>query len=283
MAKAKVKKKEAKPKEPQKEQRSTEPEAEPLKEQPVRTVRCPVCDGGGGEHTKTGDLSVCKCEDCGLLFQNPRPSLGYLAVQRNNRFQNAMIEPQGSRIREQSLAAMEIMKGFHKHTSKREAALNSFGKNVLDVNCGHGFRLREFQKYGWEIYGIDTSRNAVEYAKACALDVKEDWLDTAGFKNSMFDLVLFRDNFGEVPDPGEAVKKLSGLLKTKGLVYVQERDFHEKEIDPGRLFYFDADCLRRLFMENGFTVLEEEKDDEGFYFWFGHPDLRKQAGKKEEG
>ena len=268
MAKAKVKKEkkqtEAQPITETPSETPTEPKAEP-----VRTVRCPVCDGGGGEFKKTGDLSICKCEDCGLLFQNPRPSLGYLAVQRDGRFRNAMTEPQGSRIKEQSQVALEVMKGFHKHTSGREAALNSFGKNVLDVNCGHGFRLREFQKYGWDIYGVDTSRNAVEYGRACALDVKEGWLDTAGFKPGMFDLVIFRDNFGELPDPGEAVKKLSGLMKPKGLVYVHEMDFHEKEIEPGRLFYFDQDCMRRLFMENGFTVIEEEKDDEGFFFWFG--------------
>jgi SAM-dependent methyltransferase len=269
MAKAKVKKEEEQPEE---QATPMEPSAETpteTKSEPVRTVRCPVCDGGGVDFKKTGNLTVCKCEDCRLLFQNPRPSLGYLTVQRNGRFQNAMTEPHGSRIREQSLVAIEVMKGFHKHTSGREAALNSFGKAVLDVNCGHGFRLREFQRYGWDISGIDTSRNAVEYAKACALDVKEAWLDTAGVKPGAFDLVVFNDSFGEMSDPKEAVRKLSELLKPKGLVYVHEKDFQETDLDPNRLFYFDQECMRRLFMENGFTPLEEEKDDSGFHFWFG--------------
>lgn len=264
MAKAKVKKEEEAPE----ERAVTEPTTE-AKVEPVRTVRCPVCDGGGVDFKKTENLTVCKCEDCGLLFQNPRPSLGYLAVQRNGRFQNAMTEPHGNRIREQSLVALEIMKGYHNHTSGREAALNSFGKAVLDVNCGHGFRLREFQRYGWDISGIDTSRNAVEYAKACALDVKEAWLDTAGFKPGMFDLVIFRDNFGELSAPGGAVNKLSEFLKPKGLVYVHEKDFQKTDLDPNRLFYFDQECMRRLFMENGFTPLEEEKDETGFHFWLG--------------
>jgi SAM-dependent methyltransferase len=241
---------------------------EPPASEPVRTVRCPVCDGGGGEFKKTGDLSICKCEDCGLLFQNPRPSLGYLAVQRNNRFKNSMTGSHGAEIKEQSHAAIEVMKGYHKHTSGREAALNSFGKNVLDVNCGLGFRLREFQKYGWDIDGIDTSRNAVEYAKASYLDVKEAWLDTAGFKSNMFELVLFWDNFGELSDPKQAVLKLNEILKPRGLACVHLREITE-DFDDKELFYFSPDAIRRLFMENGFTVLEEEKDDEGFYFWFG--------------
>jgi SAM-dependent methyltransferase len=269
MAKSKVKKTAEKPPIETATEPPVEPDVQSQEEQPKRTVHCPVCDGGGGEYQKTGELTLCKCEDCGLVFQNPRPSLGYLALQRDNTFRNAMTEPHGSRIKEQSLAALEVMKGYHRHLSGRDAALNSFGKCVLDVNCGHGFRLREFQKYGWDICGIDTSKNAVGYAKACALDVKESWLDTAGFKPGTFDLVVFRDNFGELPDPKEVVKKLHELMKTSGLVYVHEKDFLEDDAQPGRLFYFDQDCMRRLFMENGCTVLEEEKDDTGFYFWFG--------------
>ena len=258
MAKAKVKRPEE-----ELEDQSPEPQVEP-----VRTVRCPVCDGGGADFKKTEGLTVCKCEDCGLYFQNPRPSLGYLAVQRNNRFKNAMTGSHGTEIKEQSHAALEVMKGFHKHASGREAALNSFGKNVLDVNCEHGFRLREFQKYGWTPYGIDTSRNAVEYAKACYLDVKEAWLDTAGFKGNMFELVMFWDNFGALPDPKQAILKLDEILKPRGLVLVHLREINET-FDDKELFYFSSDALRRLFMENGFIMLEEEKDETGFYFWIG--------------
>ena len=267
MAKAKVKKEEETPEEQAVTESPVETPTE-TKSEPVRTVRCPVCDGGGGEYKKTDDLSICKCEDCGLLFQNPRPSLGYLAVQRNNIFKNAMTGSHGGEIKEQSHAALEVMKGYHKHTSGREAALNSFGKNVLDVNCGLGFRLREFQKYGWDINGIDTSRNAVEYAKASYLDVKEGWLDTAGFKGNMFELVLFWDNFGALPDPKQAVLKLSEILKPRGLVFVHLREINEN-FDDRELFYFSPDALRRLFMENGFTVLEEEKDETGYCFWIG--------------
>jgi len=251
------------------------------KEKGLRIVRCPVCDGAGEEFKENKNLSLCKCQDCGLLFQNPRPSLGYLVVQRNGSFQDAMTKSHGKEIREQSKTTTEIMKGFHKHTSGRPAALNSFGKNVLDVNCELGFRLREFQKYGWNVYGIDTSKNAVEYARACALDVKEAWLDTAEFKTNMFDLILFWNNFGDLPDPNLGVNILLNILKPKGLIFIHQEEVNEENFDNKQLFYFDQDSLRRLFMNNGFKVVQEEKDDSGFFFWLGKKERRGKDGGKD--
>ena len=98
---------------------------------------------------------ICRCEDCGLLFQNPRPSLGYLATERNRLYEDAIEKPHGHEIKDQAEIARIIMKGYHHRNSGRPAVLNAFGKHVLDVNCGLGLRLREFQKYGWDIHGID--------------------------------------------------------------------------------------------------------------------------------
>ncbi len=250
-------------------------------EENLRIVRCPVCDGAGEEYKKDEKLTICKCQDCGLLFQNPRPSLGYLALQRNERFRDAMTKSHGAQIREQSKIATEIMKGFHKHTSGRSAVLNSFGKNILDVNCELGFRLREFQKYGWNVYGIDTSKNAVEYAKACALEVSEAWLDTVKFKTNMFDLILFWNNFGELPDPKQSVNMLSDILKPKGLIFIHLEEINEEDFENKRLFYFDQDSLRQLFMKNGFKVIHEDKEDSGFFFWIEKKERRTKDGGKD--
>lgn len=238
-------------------------EKKPPEEQ-KRIVRCPVCDGSGMEQEQKDGVTVCKCEDCGLLFRNPRPSLGILAEQRNKAFQNAMSSSHGKKIREQSRIAVDIMKAYHHLTSGRPAALNAFGKKVLDVNCGLGLRLREFQKYGWDVYGIDTSANAVQYAKACALDAQQEFLDAVPFKDGMFDLVLFWDNFGDLGDPVEAVEVLSRILKSSGLLYVHLGEPSESE----QLFCFDPDSLRRVFMQNRFTAILENEDDQGYFFWF---------------
>ena len=250
--------------ESQEEAADEKKEAEPSD---LRVVKCPVC-GGEGEERKKGDkTAICKCGDCGLLYQNPHPSRSFLVSQRSSGFQDAMIKPHGSEIREQSKVAVDIMKGYHKHTSGRPAALNSFGKNALEVQCGLGFRLREFQKYGWEVYGVDTSSHAVQYAKACALDARKATLEAAEFKGNMFDLVLFCGNFGELPDPKQAVAKLLDVLKPKGLVFIQQDEVDEESFSDHQLFYFDQEAMRRVLVSNGFEVVEEGKDDSGFFFW----------------
>ena len=235
---------------------------------PKRVVRCPVCGGSGEDHAKQEDIFVCKCEDCGLLFQNPRPSVGYLAGLRDRRFEGVMLKPHGREIREQSEIAREIMKGYHHRTSGRPAVLNAFGKHVFEVNCGLGIRLREFQRYGWTIDGIDTSRNAVEYAKGCSLDVELLWLDTATFRVHTFDLILFWDNFCGLADPVHAVEMCAFILKPEGLVYVHIPVVDKETFNEEILFYFDPDSLRRVFMQNGFTVSLENHDESGYFFWF---------------
>ena len=262
---------------PEPEKTDQEPAREPQEEAPgkkeksspadLRVVKCPVCGGEGEERKKRDKTAICKCSDCGLLFQNPHPSLNLLASQRNEGFQDAMVKPHGSEIREQSKVAVEVMKGFHKHTSGRPAALNSFGKNVLDVQCGLGFRLREFQRYGWEVYGADTSNHAVLYAKACALDARKTAFEAAEFKSNMFDLVLFCGNFGELPDPKQAVAKLLDILKPKGLVFIRQDKLDEESFSDLQLFYFDQDSMRRVLVSNGFEVVEEGQDGSGFLFW----------------
>ena len=235
---------------------------------PRRVVHCPVCEGSGEEHMKQGNLTVCRCADCGLLFQNPRPAAGLVAEVRDRLFEDAIVKPHGPEIREQAEIAREIMKAYHHRTSGRPVVLNAFGKHVLEVNCEHGFRLREFQKYGWTIQGIDSSRNAVEYAKACMLDVEQGWLETAAFETGTFDLVVFRNTFGDIPDPVHAVHMLAEILKERGLVYVHLEKSTEQPFRETDFFYYDPESLRRVFMQNGFTVVLENNDESGYFFWF---------------
>jgi len=235
----------------------------------ARVVRCPVCGGTGQDHAKEENITVCRCEDCGLLFQNPRPSLRYIAGRRNLLFEDAIAKPHGDEIREQTGIAQEIMKGYHHRMSGRPAVLNAFGKHVLEVHCGLGLRLREFQKYGWTVYGIDPSRDAVEYGKACSLQVEHAWLEDAAFKTGTFNLVVFHDAFSEISDPVHAVRLLLEVLRDDGLVYVHIPAGEEGSFKETELFYYDPDSLRRVFMQNGFTVKLENNDLTGYFFWFG--------------
>lgn len=241
-------------------------------------VRCPVCDGPGKETSTGADPGYVRCEGCGTWFLKKRPSLGQLAQDRDRGFENAFALPHHELKRRSHEGALEVMRGYFRISRGKPAALNAFGKRILDVQCDLGFRLRAFESYGWIASGTETAPTAFEYARRQSLDVKQGWPWHVAFAQSGFDLMLFCSSFGSVPDPFASMGKLHGLLKLPerggpgGLVCVLNEPLAPD--DPGArvecpgLFRYTAASLKRLFCENRFTFVSEETAGAAGTFWF---------------
>ena len=231
-----------------------------------RRVRCPVCEGHGAKIE--GQEAACRCESCGAVFLNPRPSKGELLNDRNKRFDGALSANHSAAMREDAQAAVEIMRGYHLAVSGKDAPLNAFGKRLLDVGCGLGFRIREFEKYGWSALGIESSVNAHAYTQAMMLQVIEN--DFESIRVGPFDLILIEDVIEEVTEPRNLVASIKESLSPQGVVCVsvKSREGEEEEALPdNKLYQFNEDSLRRLFMQGGFA--EPQVKDEGkLRLWF---------------
>ena len=228
-----------------------------------RRVRCPVC-GGHGDPTEA-DAQVCRCNGCGVLFRNPRPSVGEILSRRDARFAGALTRNHAAEIREDARVALEAMRGYHRLTSRKDAPLNAFGRRVLDVGCGLGFRLREFEKYGWTVTGLESSANAVAYTQAVALHVIRADLDA--LPPGPFDLILLEGILEEAPEPEKLAGRLKGLLVPRGVVYVGARAT-DGPLGECRLYAFGEDGLRRLLMTSGFLEPEVRSEDGALRMWF---------------
>lgn len=236
-----------------------------------RRVRCPACgghgeplEGGAGEEGKEG---VCRCDGCAALFLNPRPSAGEVLERRNTRFKGALRRNHGHEIREQLEAAVEAMRGYHRLVSGKDAALNAFGKRVLDLGCGLGFRMREFIGHGWTAVGLEPSANARAYTSALMLEVAE--ADFASPPPGPFDLVLMEDLIDEVPEPGRVAAAARKVLASRGVLCVSVRETGEDVTIPeGKLCRFDAESLQRLFMPLGLAAPRVASEDGVLRLWF---------------
>jgi len=195
-----------------------------------RRVRCPVCEGHGLAISDKGP--ACKCESCGVLFLNPRPSVGELLKTRDKRFDGAITANHSLVRRTEAKDAIEAMKGYHFLISGKSAPLNAFGKRVLDVGCGLGFRLFEFEKYGWTVIGLEPSKNARAYTQAMMLNVIEN--DFESVRVGPFDLILIEDVIEEVTEPGKLVASIKESLSPGGVacVSVPLREEDEPESVP---------------------------------------------------
>lgn len=225
-----------------------------------RRVRCPVCAGHGDP--TDADAGVVRCAECGVVFRNPRPSVGEVLARRDARFAGALTRNHAAAIREASHTSVSTMRGYHRLASGKDAPLNAFGKRVLDVGCGLGFRLREFEKYGWTAVGLEPSANALAYTQAVALQVLKVDLDAP--PPGPFDLVLLESVLDEAPEPEKLVARLKDVLAPRGAVCAGVRASEAgAPLADDQLYAFGEDGLQRLFMSSGFAE-PEFREEEGF-------------------
>jgi SAM-dependent methyltransferase len=239
-----------------------------MKRRSLAGIRCPVC-GQSGE--PDDDAGRARCGTCGAVFLMERPALGEVAKARDGRFSRAFALPNSEeRLQARGLAG-EVMRGFFLIRKGMPAALNAFGKNVLEVDCGLGFRLRAFQSYGWTVAGTETSVTAYEYARRQSLDVTHGWLAEGRFGRTRFDLVLFCASFGEMDDPHRTVRQLREIVVEHGLVCVLGEPLADEEAPPddgSRLFLHTADSIMRSFTGNKFSLVSEDVGNGVGSFWF---------------
>ena len=223
---------------------------------------CPVCGDAGA---LSEDKASAACRTCGTLFLVAPSAAADIAREREARFSRAFGMPNHRERATAKAFAREAMAGYFKVTRGKPAALNAFGKNVLEVDCGLGFRLRCFQDYGWTVAGTETSASAFEYARRQSLDVRHGSLEDASFGSTKFDLAVFSSCFGEVADPAKAVEKLWQLMRPGGHVCL----LHEPVVVEGnrlvpgpRAFLYTPDSVRRVFCGNRFAFADETLDED---------------------
>lgn len=99
---------------------------------------------------------------------------------------------------------------------------NGKGKCALDVGCAYGYVLEVINSFGYNIYGIDISRHAIEVAKerlphgtfACH-DIQEDIQI-----EKKFDLVTCTDMLEHAQNPDAVIGNCYELLKSNGLFII---------------------------------------------------------------
>jgi SAM-dependent methyltransferase len=92
---------------------------------------------------------------------------------------------------------------------------------VLDVGCGSGDLLEHFAKRGWDAYGIDPSRAAVDAAARRGAKVHHGTLRDQPWPDEFFDLITFQHSLEHITDPLDALHRSRGLLAPGGLLAVE--------------------------------------------------------------
>lgn len=94
---------------------------------------------------------------------------------------------------------------------------------ILDVGCGAGFLSNELVQQGFDVTGVDASKQSLEIAKKYDLTGRAQYqLGDANhlpFSDQSFNVVCAMDFLEHVDDPKQVVKEISRVLRPQSLFF----------------------------------------------------------------
>jgi 2-polyprenyl-3-methyl-5-hydroxy-6-metoxy-1,4-benzoquinol methylase len=199
-----------------------------------REIKCPVCESslskilgyrGGEAHQNNQGVktTIVRCRNCTHLYPNPMPfpkiSLEELYTDADEYFKNHELE-------EKKLRSLALMENFEKHLGRKG--------RFLDVGCGRGELVWAAKESGWEVEGIDPSKDFVEFGrKVLGVDTKVGILEEGQFPANSFDAIALGGIIEHLYNPKDLLKEVHNILKPEGW------------------FWFDAPNEDGLYMQIG--------------------------------
>jgi 2-polyprenyl-3-methyl-5-hydroxy-6-metoxy-1,4-benzoquinol methylase len=176
------------------------------------SVDCDLC---GSDRRRLllieNDLSISRCLDCSLIYVSRRPRRD--VNEDVNYFVNA------EHIKTHAARYEEV---FSKYVAEITKMKPERGK-LLDVGCGFGLFMKRAQENGWDVFGVDVSRNATEYAGSSLRlsNVARCEVEHAPYERNSFDCVTLWNVIEHVPSPTSVLRECRTFLKNDGLIVIR--------------------------------------------------------------
>lgn len=208
-------------------------------------------------------FTLVRCQNCGHIFQNPRPTLATLGA-----CYPAQYQPYHSIKSKLSAFLKRIV-------LKREAADCVAQKpppgSVLELGCAEGLFLQVLRARGYHAEGVEFDSGVAARAKQAELKVFSGTLVEAQLPPVSFDLVYSKHVIEHLPDVRETLREIRRILKPEGVLLVATpniecplvRFFKADSLDldlPRHLNLWSCEGLRKQIESAGFEVLRISHD-----------------------
>jgi SAM-dependent methyltransferase len=153
-----------------------------------------------------------------------------------------------------------------------ERLLGASRRRLLDIGSGPGFFLATAKARGWQVKGIEPSRQAAAHARTLGVEVVEGFFNAASAPMlGRFDAIHLNNVLEHIADPIALLTLAGALLEPDGAICINvPNDFSPLQIagraavgaeewwiaPPHHLNYFDFESLTRLLTRLGFTPRE---------------------------
>ncbi|KKQ75709.1 MAG: Methylase involved in ubiquinone/menaquinone biosynthesis [Candidatus Woesebacteria bacterium GW2011_GWB1_38_5b] len=139
---------------------------------------------------------------------------------------------------------------------------------VLDVGASTGIFLEIFKDHGWEVRGVEPSSSA-EVAQRKGIKMYRTQFEKLDLEKNNYDLIILNHSLEHVRNPLAFMKKVKGLLKKNGVVYVEVPNFASLEsmiakkawrylLPNEHIYQFTPETLGRLIEAVGLKVVSNK-------------------------
>ncbi len=229
-------------------------------------IVCNLCGSGNysnylqlADRYTNDKFQLVTCDNCGLVYVNPRPSVKDLAYYYPEEY-----EPHSQDSFEHSGWHQQRM--WHKQLNFIEGYHQSKG-SLLDIGCATGDFLAVAQKNGWTVRGVELDPEAVHIARnRYGLDVINEAAENIP-QDTTYDVITMWNVLEHLYDPRAALLRCHSLLQSEGWLFFSIpnlRSFDRSIFKgawlgwevPRHLYYFSEQTIGRLLTEIGFGIVE---------------------------
>ena len=231
------------------------------------SVNCCLCqsnqrklllEGPDRLHNIPGIFTLYQCLDCGLIYQNPRPTADSLQIIYPNEYDphQPVAMPSG-KLHPDWVRTCEFIQQQQPD-----------GGRLLDVGCGSGTFLLTLRQLcpKWETIGIEPDPQAATIARQNNLHVQMTQLESATLTTGSFDAVTFWNVLEHLPNPLRSLHYIHQLLRPNGVLYlaVPLCDSWDAQLFgrywlgwelPRHFVMFNRSTLRTTLLKAGFEIV----------------------------
>jgi 2-polyprenyl-3-methyl-5-hydroxy-6-metoxy-1,4-benzoquinol methylase len=203
-------------------------------------------------------LSPVRCNNCGLVYLNPRPNkqlgLDYFELAYSNAkgFEDHEYYRNHAMIFKRNIKRFEILD-----------KLTPPNKNILDFGAGQGHFVKVARDLGWSCEGTELSQSAIDAAKT---KFGVSLFKSLGeIKSRDFGVIALWDVIEHLEDPRGTLKLLSNYLHSDGYFVIETANIDSVDylLNKGKwsywhvdhLSYFSKKTLKYLVNSIGFEVV----------------------------